>query len=90
LPSFSSHPESSASDVTSRTPPSSRTHALADLLASGQGVIAELYVWDTLRDQHNAYVIRALSSRSATTALNPEFAAALRQRPWQLNVPFRS
>ena len=78
------------SDLSSRTRPSSRTHAMADLLASGQSVIAELYVWDTLRDQHNAYVIRALSSRSATTSLSPEIAAALRPRRWPLNVPFRS
>jgi len=90
LTSFSSHPEGSTSDLTSRTPPSSRTHAMADLLASGQGVIAELYIWDTLRDQHNAYVSRVMSSRSATTSLNPEIAAALRQRRWPLNVPFRS
>lgn len=89
--SLSSRPEGSASGLASRTPPSGRTNAMADLLASGQAVIAELYVWDTLRDQHNAYVIRALSSRSSTTALNPEFAAALRQRRWPaLNVPFRS
>ncbi len=87
LASFSSRTES---HLASRTPPSSRTHAMVDLLASGQSVIAELYVWDTLRDQHNAYVIRAMSSRSATTALNPEITAALRQRPWSLNVPFRS
>jgi hypothetical protein len=89
-PLASSRPEGSVSDLASRTSPSSRTHAMADLLASGQGVIAELYVWDTLRDQHNAYVIRALSSRSATTSLNPEIAAALRRRRWPLNVPFRS
>src|SRR5215469_6401154 len=39
LASFSSRPEDSASDVAPRTPPPNRNHAMADLLASGQGVI---------------------------------------------------
>jgi hypothetical protein len=82
--------EASAEHSIPRSRPSSRTWAMADLLASGQTVIAELYIWDTLRDQHNAYANRTLSSPSAASALSPELAAALRTQRWQLNVPFRS
>lgn len=78
------HTEESAS---SRTP--TRTWAMADLLSSGQTVIAELYIWDTLREQHNAYANRALSS-SARPSLSPELTAALRRRSWRFNVPLRS
>lgn len=82
--------DTAAADSIPRSRPSSRTWAMADLLASGQTVIAELYIWDTLRDQHNAYANRTLASSSATSALSPELAAALRTQRWQLNVPFRS
>ena len=82
--------ESSASEFAPRRQSSSRSWGQVDVLASGQRVIAELYIWDTLRDQHNAYANRALSSSSATVSLSPEIAAALRQQRWQLNVPFRS
>jgi len=82
--------ESSTSEFGPRQQSSSRAWESVDVLASGQSVIAELYIWDTLRDQHNAYANRALSSSAATVSLSPEIAAALRQQRWQLNVPFRS
>ena len=58
---------------------SDNTHDKSDLLWSGQSLIAELYIWDTIKE-----------APRATSAISPELQAQLQRNRWQLNLPFRS
>lgn len=64
-------------------PPSFRR---SDKFYSGQSMIAELYVLDTIREQHAEYISQA---GHFTSPISPELQAQLVRSRWQLTSPFR-
>jgi hypothetical protein len=60
----------------------------SDVIASGQAMIAELYVWDTFRNQYNAY--NEYRSSIARSGAGESVAVNVGRRRYELNLPFRS
>jgi hypothetical protein len=86
LPLDSLTPENSIGDLSDFEPGADieeeRHWLLQDLTASGQVVIAELFLWDDICKQYKAYT---------THMHTPEFADTLRSNLLsELNIPFRS
>jgi hypothetical protein len=63
-------------------------YAQSDVIASGQAMIAELYVWDTLRERYNAY--NEYSTSTAGSRAGEPVAVNVGRRRYELNLPFRS
>ena len=65
-----------------------RQFAVADIIASGQAMIAELWIADTVRQQHNAY--QEYRRTSSTSSLRDRVSINLQQRRLELPLPFGS
>jgi len=63
-------------------------YALSDLVASGQAMIAELYIADTVRQQHNAY--QNYRTTAGATGAGEAVRINFGSRRYELNLPFRS
>jgi hypothetical protein len=63
-------------------------YAQSDVIASGQAMIVELYVWDALRERYNAF--NEYHNYIAGSRAGESVAVNLGRRRYQLNLPFRS
>jgi hypothetical protein len=63
-------------------------YAQSDVIASGQAMIAELYVWDALCERYHAY--NEYRSSTAGLTAGDSVAVNVGRRRYELNLPFRN